>query len=117
MPYIHVSVFFLTVIHSLMMNDFDNVYTPVEKTLLQKDLNEEAFDILRNKCNICHATKKRVPIFTRESMLSAAPEIYQQVFVKKKMPKGRNVKLTENETLILKRWIDLVTQENELFKN
>jgi len=74
--------------------------------IIQKNTTkEEAFKVLQTKCNVCHATKKRVTIFTYENMDSLANEINKQVFIKKKMPKGRKIKLTtsEEENLIL--WV------------
>ena len=79
-------------------------YKPV-----QDASREKAFDILRNKCNTCHVTKKRAEIFTKLNMDSLAPAIFEQVFIKKKMPKGRKVKLTEKETQILKIWINTIS--------
>ena len=38
-------------------------------------------------------------------MDSLATAIYKQVFIKKKMPKGRKVKLTEKERLNLEKWL------------
>jgi len=70
-----------------------------------------AFGVLQTKCNICHATKKKTDIFTLENMDSLAADIHKQVFVKKKMPKGRKVKLTEEETNALKRWFETILPE------
>ncbi|MGI9551186.1 MAG: hypothetical protein ACR2MT_08305 [Aurantibacter sp.] len=74
--------------------------------LIQEGLKEQAFSVLRDKCNVCHATKKKTDIFTPENMDSLAPDIHKQVFVKRKMPKGRKVKLTEEEAQHLKVWLD-----------
>jgi len=46
---------------------------------------------------MCHATKKHTDIFTLKNMNSLAIEINRQVFVKRKIPKGRKTKLTEEE--------------------
>lgn len=73
---------------------------------------ETAFIVLRDKCNVCHATKKRTDIFTLENMDSLAVDISKQVFIKKKMPKGRKVKLTEVERTQLKVWLDETLIEN-----
>ncbi len=72
----------------------------------QTDAKEEAFTVLRNKCNACHGTKKRTEIFSMDNMNSLAIEINKQVFVEGKMPKGRKVKLTEEETRRLEVWLD-----------
>ena len=87
---------------------FINDYTML---VAQTDSKAGAFIVLSNKCNICHAKKKRTDIFTLENMDSLAIEIYKQVFVKRKMPKGRKVKLTEEETQLLEVWLDATLNE------
>lgn len=59
----------------------------------QDDIKSQAFNVVKTKCNSCHATKKRTDIFTAENMDSLAADIWKQVFVKKKMPKGKKVNL------------------------
>ena len=75
------------------------------KNNFQDDYKSFAFKVLQLKCNTCHATKKRTDIFTLENMDSLASNIHKQVFVKKKMPKGKKVKLTEEESRLLKDWL------------
>lgn len=77
----------------------------------QEDLREKAFTVLQEKCNTCHATKKKTDIFTLVNMDSLAGDIHKQVFVKRKMPKGRKVKLTAAETQQLKVWLDATLSE------
>jgi uncharacterized membrane protein len=77
----------------------------------QEDLKANAFKVLTTQCNVCHATKKRQDIFTFGNMDSLASDINKQVFLKKKMPKGRKNKLSEQETLALKNWLSLVLSE------
>lgn len=79
--------------------------------LAQEYLRVEAFTVLQEKCNTCHSTKKKTDIFTLVNMDSLAPDIHKQVFIKKKMPKGRKVKLTEDETQHLKVWLAAVLGE------
>ena len=71
----------------------------------QNILKEEAFDILRNKCNVCHVKKNKRKIFRRDNMNWFAPQINTQVFIKRRMPKGKNNQLTEKEYQILSNWI------------
>ncbi len=73
---------------------------------IQEDLKERAFSALRDKCNVCHAAKKKTDIFTLINMDSFAPDIHKQVFVKRKMPKGRKIKLTDDERNQLQVWLD-----------
>lgn len=79
--------------------------------LFQTDAKDRAFAVLRTKCNSCHATKKRTDVFTLENMDSLAADIHKQVFVKRKMPKGRKTKLTEEETRRLEVWLDATLNE------
>lgn len=65
----------------------------------------KAFQILDNKCNVCHRRRNKRRIFTKENMDSYANDIYKQVFVKKRMPKGRKIKLSSNEYQELLTWI------------
>lgn len=74
----------------------------------QEDLKANAFKVLTAQCNVCHATKKRQDIFTFGNMESLASDINKQVFLKKKMPKGRKNKLSEQEILALKNWLNSV---------
>ena len=78
---------------------------------VQEDPKDIAFTVLRNKCNVCHATKKRTDIFTLDNMDSLAIDIHKQVFVKKKMPKGRKVILTTEEQQILEQWLSMVIKD------
>ena len=64
-----------------------------------------AFGVLETKCNICHIKQNRKKIFTLENMNGFAPKIEEQVFIKKRMPKGRKIKLTEKEYQQLSTWI------------
>ncbi|BFP42543.1 hypothetical protein FGF1_33880 [Flavobacteriaceae bacterium GF1] len=66
---------------------------------------ERAFQILENKCNVCHERRNRRRVFTMGNMDSWAEKVYKQVFVKKRMPKGKNIKLTSNEYQDLLTWI------------
>lgn len=81
---------------------------------IQEDIKELAFSVLRDKCNVCHATKKKTDIFTLENMDSLAPDIHKQVFIKRKMPKGRKVKLTEKEMEALREWMSAVIHNRNL---
>ncbi len=74
----------------------------------QERVKNQAFKVLQTKCNLCHSTKKRVDVFTFQNMDSLATDINQQVFIKRKMPKGRKFNLTAVEEQALKDWIVLV---------
>lgn len=72
----------------------------------KQDIRSQALIVLQNKCNACHAKKKEV-VFTAQNMSSYARAIQYQVFVKKRMPKGK-VKLTQIEREKLENWLRLV---------
>lgn len=71
----------------------------------QPTLKEEAFNILKTKCNVCHVKKNKRKIFTRDNMNDFASQINTQVFIKRRMPKGKNIQLTEKEYQLLSNWI------------
>lgn len=70
-----------------------------------RDTKAEAFQILDNKCNVCHLKRNKRRVFTTENMNSWANDIYKQVYVKKRMPKGKKIKLTSQEYQNLLTWI------------
>ncbi len=71
----------------------------------QNTVKERAFIVLRDKCNSCHATKTRLIIFTLGTMDSLHLDINTQVFIKRKMPKGKKNNLSEKEEIDLKIWL------------
>ena len=77
--------------------------SPVDASLI--DLKEEVFEILNSKCNACHRKQNPFKLFSLKNMDKNAPKIYQQVFIKQRMPKGDKVKLTDQESLTLKKWL------------
>lgn len=64
-----------------------------------------ALSILRTKCNVCHKKQNKKKVFTIDNMNMLAPKINRQVFIKKRMPKGKNIRLTEQEYTVLKTWL------------
>lgn len=73
---------------------------------------KKAFQILDNKCNVCHRKRNKKRIFNKENMNLWAHDIYEQVFVKKRMPKGKKIKLTASEYQELFSWITF-TKNNQ----
>jgi len=78
----------------------------------QLNSKDKAFTVLQEKCNVCHSTKRKADIFTLVNMDSLAVDIQKQVFIKRKMPKGRKVKLTEEEEHHLKVWLEDTLNNN-----
>ncbi len=68
----------------------------------------KAFDLLTAKCNVCHLKQNRRKVFTLENMDGFGAQIHTQVFVKKRMPKGNKITLTQTDYLILKNWLNTI---------
>lgn len=69
-----------------------------------KDTKATAFQILENKCNVCQKKRNKRRVFTLENMNTWANDINKQVFIKKRMPKGKKIKLTSQEYQDLLTW-------------
>ena len=88
----------------------------IANTLLVKDADlrknppsveqKSALRILVNKCNVCHQTKNPSKVFTIENMNAFSKRINRQVFIWKRMPKGKDIVLTEQEKHTLIDWIN-----------
>ncbi|MBS0031043.1 hypothetical protein ACTJJ0_29055 [Chitinophaga sp. 22321] len=62
--------------------------------------------VLTNKCNVCHRHSNPGKVFTPDNLDELAPKIYKQVFVKRRMPKGRDIRLTPEEEQQLRDWLE-----------
>ena len=71
----------------------------------ESELKKAAFSILDSKCNVCHRKKNPFKIFSLKNMDKNAKKIYKQVFVTRRMPKGNEIKLTEEEYQTIKNWL------------
>lgn len=70
------------------------------------DPKKAALTVLEQKCNVCHRINNPGRVFTIDNMEGLAPKIYKQVFVKRRMPKGNSIRLTEEESEVLKGWVE-----------
>ena len=68
-------------------------------------LKESAYGILDSKCNTCHRKQNPFKVFSYKNMEKHAPKIYKQVFVKRRMPKGNEHHLTQEEYDVLEQWL------------
>lgn len=91
------------------LNELTSLYAPND---IVKDTKVVAFQILNNKCNVCHQKRNKRRVFTIENMTEWANDINKQVFIKKRMPKGKKIKLTYIEYQDLLTWISS-TQNNQ----
>ncbi len=82
-------------------------YEPLAYTtsITEDPVKTKAFEILTNKCNVCHKKLNRRRVFNEENMNEWSTDVYKQVFIKKRMPKGKNIKLTGEEYQDLLTWI------------
>lgn len=71
-------------------------------------IEERAFTVLTNKCNVCHEIRNRRRVFTEDNMNGWSNDVYKQVFIKKRMPKGKKIKLTSEEYQDLLTWISSI---------
>ena len=69
------------------------------------DPKSDAVQVLDNKCNVCHIRRNKRRVFSSDNMDTWVDDIYKQVFVKKRMPKGKKNKLTSQEYQIVLTWI------------
>lgn len=80
---------------------------PVEQVNAHRQEPEyAALKVLQIKCNVCHRRQNPFRVFTAENMNKNAPNIYEQVFVKKSMPKVGALPLTAAEQAALKKWLE-----------
>lgn len=89
-------------------------YVPSEPMymILKDSTQQRAFGILVDKCNVCHAQRNRGRVFTEDNMNSWTNDIYQQVFIEKRMPKGKKTKLTSQEYQDLLTWVSYTKTQN-----
>ncbi len=83
-----------------------NSSTYIDSINQEVELKKEVYFILNTKCNFCHVQKKNRITFTLDNMNNFSTSIEQQVFIKKKMPKGRKNKLNIAEEEKLKTWLN-----------
>ena len=91
----------------VLLSSFRTPDTEVSITLLPSGdaLKKEAFTILNTKCNVCHRKKNPFMVFNEKNMSKRAKKIYQMVYVQRKMPKGTDIKLTNEEYFTLEKWL------------
>ena len=69
------------------------------------ELKKAAFKILDTRCNVCHRRQNPFMLFKEKNMAKRAKKIYQMVFVEQRMPKGDDIKLTQDEYDTLEKWL------------
>lgn len=108
-----VITFFGVIFTCLLLWSFDH---PARFISVYQDnptqVQDKAFEVLENKCNECHRLKKPDFVFTKTNMTVFAPLIYTQVFVKKKMPKGKDYPLSSADKTALTIWLESLLKES-----
>lgn len=108
-----ITLSFLTV--EKQERDLAQNYMPAEPmyTVLKDPTKQRALSILSNKCNASHAKRNRRRVFTEDNMNDWSNDVYKKVFIKKRLPKGKKIKLTSQEYQDLLTWIGSIkTQSN-----
>ncbi|MFD0796293.1 hypothetical protein ACFQZJ_02385 [Maribacter chungangensis] len=97
----------LTLLEAYNKPETINDYKPLGYTasITEDPVKTKAFEILTNKCNVCHEQRNRRRVFTENNMNNWSNDVYKQVFIKKRMPKGKKIKLTSEEYQDLLTWI------------
>jgi uncharacterized membrane protein len=93
----------------IFLTGFNNTETTIGKNPDLRSgaetLKFEAYEILKTKCNTCHKKQNPWMVFSMKNLEKRAPKIYEQVFIKKRMPKGNDIRLTQDEYLKLENWL------------
>ena len=72
-----------------------------------------AFSVLQNKCNVCHSERNRDAVFTFANMNTWSGKINEQVFIKKRMPKGNTIVLTDADKIHLRKWLQSIAKTSK----
>ncbi len=68
-------------------------------------LKKEVFIILDTKCNSCHLKQNPFMVFREKTLDRRASKIYKAVFIDRRMPKGKETKLSLEEYTKLESWL------------
>jgi uncharacterized membrane protein len=68
-------------------------------------LKSEVFKILDSKCNVCHRKKNPFMVFNEKNMVKRAKKIHKMVFVERRMPKGDEIRLSNEEYNTIEQWL------------
>jgi uncharacterized membrane protein len=92
-----------------LLGTCSNMLLPAQSetlSLSRETVKLTALKVLETHCNDCHATQRNT-IFTLENMDKKAKKINRQVFITRRMPKGKpnRDRMTTEEMNALKTWI------------
>lgn len=112
MKSILITTYFAGLLSSALIPYFDQSKEAEFQIMESEELKARAFEILDTKCNVCHRKKNPFMVFSLRNMEKRATKIKTQVFIKKRMPKGTEIKLSQAETDTLKKWINTLSSTN-----
>ncbi|WP_431160829.1 hypothetical protein [Flagellimonas beolgyonensis] len=95
----------LMAVHNKPLSNREHKAPVYTSAAIKDPFKTKAFEVLDNKCNVCHGKRNRRRVFTMDNMNDWSTEIYKQVFIKKRMPQGKKIKLTSDEYQDLLTWI------------
>mgnify|MGYP006293983061 CR=1 FL=1 len=70
-----------------------------------EQLEARVIKILDSKCNICHRKQNPFMVFNERNMKRRAEKINRMVFKEKRMPKGNEIRLSNEEYATLEAWL------------
>jgi hypothetical protein len=105
-----VLILFVIICSSLLAFRSEASKAPSHLNTENDELKALAFEVLNTKCNSCHRRQNPFFIFNRRNMERRAERIFKAVYVEKRMPKAGGEKLSQEESYILKRWLETQNQ-------
>jgi uncharacterized membrane protein len=93
------------ILHGAYFQTSEAAGTAISSDMHAANLEREALEILETKCNVCHKKQNPFMVFKEKNMSKRAKKIYQMVFIERKMPKGNEIRLTNEEYLTLEKWL------------
>ena len=100
-----ITIAVLIMLSAFTMATDDLIQDHPKKSTPNEILKKQAFEILDLKCNVCHRKQNPFMVFKEKNMSRRANKIYKMVFVERRMPKGNEVQLSEEEYDKLNRWL------------
>jgi len=108
-------IIIITLLTSYLFNKTEQVESSSQDMAIaysgKDSYKDKAFSILETKCNVCHKTRNKSRLFTKLNMDNWAEDVYKQVFIKKRMPKGKKIKLSTEDHQQLLTWITSIKNQ------
>ena len=95
----------ILILNSSDLNSSQSASVSLGWNSYKTQLSKEALTILETKCNVCHRRQNPLMIFKEKNIAKRAPKVYKQVFLEKRMPKGDEIRLSQEEYRTLEKWL------------